>query len=126
MPTPDPTPKKRPGRPALAPEDRVKNKRSRILLDGPIPRWIGYEDLKALIKQYRGRMYDERKFKLWVEDGDCPSAFDSRAVGTAHPGVRRRAYEWAAVRAWIDEGMVPAPRAGIMVNGELRPRKKAC
>ena len=115
-----PTTKRGPGRPSKNPVDLVKNQRSILTLDGPIPRWIGYTDLKALIKQYRGRMYDERTFKLWVDQGAVPSYFDGE-LRTAVPGVRRRKYVWEEVRKWIDGQMKPVPAKGIVVNGDFRP-----
>ncbi len=105
------------GRPALEPARRKKNYRSPLSLNGVIPEWIGYADLCVLIRQYRGRMYDERQFKVWVEAGHpvfgrCPSRYDGLACGTAHPGVRRRVYNWPAVRAWLASTLVdPNPQA---------------
>jgi len=104
---PDPAvPTNRVGRPPLAPEDQKHNYKSPLTLNGPIPEWIGYEDLKALVRQFRGRFYDERSFKIWVEVGHpvfgkCPSRIDGLAIGTAWPGVRRRNYHWPEVKAWI-------------------------
>lgn len=112
--------KRRPGRPRKAEKDKAHNYRSSLTLAGPIPAWIGYEDLKVLIRQYRGRMYDERKFKLWVEAGNVPSYIE-RGLKTAAPGVRRRKYRWEEVRAWIDSQMEAVPAKGILVNGEFRP-----
>ena len=114
------TTKRGPGRPPKAPEDLAHNTKSRLTLAGPIPHWIGYEDLKALVKAYRGRMYDERNFKLWVEQGAVPSYIE-KGLKTAVPSVRRRKYRWEEVRAWIDSQMEPAPLKGIIVNGEFQP-----
>ena len=130
-PTP-PDGKRGPGRPPKAPEDRAHSYKSKLTLSGHIPVWIGYEDLKALIRAYRGRMYDERNFKLWVEQGVVPSFFEKN-LKTAVPSVRRRTYHWLTVtrldgtieqgvRDWIDSQMQPAPRSkGIIFNGEFQP-----
>lgn len=109
------------GRPAKPEEDLARNYKSKLTLAGPIPAWIGYEDLCALIRQYRTKMYSERNFALWVEQGFIPSYFEKN-LGTAVPGVRRRKYRWEEVRAWIDSQMEPAPRSkGIVVNGQFVP-----
>ena len=102
----DPGARRGSGRPPLAPEDRAHNKISKLTLDGPIPKYIGYTDLKALIREYRGRMYDEREFKLKVELGIVPSIIEE-GMKTAVAGVRRRKYIWVEVRAWIDSTMKP-------------------
>jgi hypothetical protein len=113
-------PKRGPGRPPLPPENRVHGSKSKLTLDGPIPTWIGYEDVKALIRAYRTRMYDERTFSLWVEQGVVPSYIE-KGLKTAVPGVRRRKYRWEEVRAWIDSQMEPVPAKGILVNGVFQP-----
>jgi hypothetical protein len=112
--------KRGPGRPRKAPEELAHNFKSRLTLDGPIPAWIGYEDLKSLVRAYRGRMYDERHFRLWVEQGAVPSYFE-KVLKTAVPSVRRRKYRWEEVRAWIDGQMEKAPARGIIVNGQFQP-----
>lgn len=123
---------RRPGRPALPPEDRKKNKRSTLTLDGPIPKWLGYEDMKHLVKLYRGRFYCERWFKLEVEAGRVPSYFED-GMRTAWAGVRRRRYTWEdhhlpngtvipGIKSWIEGQMVPAPPCiGIMYNSQHIP-----
>lgn len=113
-------PKRSPGRPRKDPEDLAHNFKSRLTLNGPIPVWIGYEDLKCLVRAYRGRMYDERTFKLKVEQGDVPSYIET-GLKTAVPSVRRRKYRWEEIRAWIDSQMVPARPKGISVNGKFQP-----
>jgi len=114
------TPKRGPGRPRKEEEDLAHKAKSKLTLAGPIPTWIGYEDLKALIRQYRTRMYDERAFALWVEQGVVPS-YTEKGLKTAVPGVRRRKYRWEEVRAWIDSQMEPVPAKGILVNGVFQP-----
>lgn len=114
--------KRGPGRPPKAPEDRVHGSKSKLTLDGPIPAWISYEDLKALVRAYRGQMYDERNFKLWVEQGAVPSYFETN-LATCVPSVRRRKYRWEEIRVWIDSQMEAAPRKGIIVNGKFQPIK---
>lgn len=86
---------------------KYRNSRSPVNILGPIPEWIGYEDLKKLIRQYRGHMYDERKFRVWVEVGHptfgkVPSRIDRLTQTTGPFGVRRRAYHWEDVRRWIE------------------------
>jgi len=108
------------GRPRKDPEALEKKRKSGLTLVGIIPHWLGYTDLKCLIKQYRGAMFDERKFALWVDQGAVPSYYDGD-LKTNSPGVRRRKYVWEEVRAWIDSQMKPVPAKGIVVNGEFQP-----
>lgn len=130
MPIPDPAPqpaaqpadsataaKRRPGRPALPPEERVNHRRSKLTLDGPIPAFIGYEDLKVLVRLYRGAFWAEGTFKLWVEDGRVPSYLDTLAPATAYPNVQRRKYRWEEIKTWIDQHMVRAT-AIVTVNDQ--------
>jgi hypothetical protein len=112
--------KRGPGRPPKAPEERVRNYRSKLTLDGPIPHWICYEDLKCLITQYRGAMYEEREFKLKVEYGLFPS-YEEAGMKTAVAGVRRRKYIWDECRLWIDSQMKRVQPKGVLVNGEFHP-----
>ena len=93
----------------MQPKDTPKpagGKVSPLTLAGPIPAFIGYADLKNLVKQFRGRFYDERRFKLWVEQGIVPSYVED-GIHTAQAGVRRRVYRWEdadgdrGVKSWI-------------------------
>ena len=111
--------KRGPGRPPKNPEDLAHNKKSKLTLAGPIPFWIGYEDVKVLIRAHRGRMYDERVFKLKVEMGEIPSYIE-KDLKTAVPGVRRRKYRWPEIRDWIDSQMEPVQPKGIIVNGKFK------
>ena len=80
---------RRGGRPPLPPEERKRNYRSSLTLGGRIPVFVGYVDLKHLITQFRGRFYNERQFRVWVEQGVVPS-YVEKDIGTAQAGVRRR------------------------------------
>ena len=105
------------GRPALPVEDRKKNYKSELTIGGFIPEWIGYSDLKNLVKQWRCSFYDERSFKVWVEVGHpkfgkCPSRIDELAEKTAWPGVRRRKYNWPTVKAWMESTMIDPTEGG--------------
>lgn len=98
--------KRKPGRPALPLGMAKKAYRSDINIFGPIPEWVGYEDLVSLIRQWRGRCYDERRLKVWIERGHevfgkLPSKVDCLAIDTNTPGVRRRTYNWEKVKAWL-------------------------
>ena len=113
------SPKRGPGRPPKDPAKLAKSYKCRLTLDGPIPFWISYEDLKCLIRQYRGRMYEEREFKVKVEHGVFPSYIEE-GLKTAVPSVRRRKYRWPEAMAWIDAQMTKAQPKGILVNGEFQ------
>jgi hypothetical protein len=68
-------------------------------------------------------MYEERGFRLKVEQGEIPSYIE-KGVKTQWPGVDRRRYRWEEVRAWMDSQMVAVGPRGITVNGVFTPRKE--
>jgi hypothetical protein len=79
--------------------------------------------LKALIKQYRGRGYDEKKLRFWIETGVFPSYIEE-GIGTAWASVPRRTFKWSEVRECIDSRMKKVePSKGIVINGQYAPPK---
>lgn len=109
--------KKRRGRPRK-PE---LEKAGHLPLSGPIPEFIGFADLKGLIRQYRGRGYDDKQLRLWIETGEIPSYVED-GIGTAWESVLRRSFKWPEVRAWIDARMRRAvPTKGVVLNGKYLP-----
>ena len=115
------------GRPRKPMSEQKHNYRSLLTLDGPIPEWIGYEDLKVLVRQYRGRFYDERNFRVWVEVGhpifgQCASKIYVLDGGPDSVGVRRRVYRWADVRAWIVSTVYNPTETPTPIGGSDAPR----
>lgn len=111
------TEKKRRGRPRKPEIEKAGH----LLLSGPIPEFIGYADLKGLIRQYRGRGYDDAKLRFWIETGEIPSYVED-GIGTAWESVLRRSFKWPEVKAWIDARMrLAVPTKGVVLNGKFLP-----
>lgn len=110
------------GRPRLEPHEK-KSKKSSLTLDGPIPDFINATDCLELLRQYRGRGLDYRRFRYFVEIGEIPSYVDR--ITTTNAGFSVRRFKWEEVRRWLDSTLVAAkPTKGIVVNGKFQPARE--